>query len=204
MTAGDPPSEAPPTPARRAARCTALWMRYRWLLVPALVVLVLDLATKAWFFRGGLQAAAARYAELSWIQIHVNTGVAWSMFEDFPLGVVVVTLLLIPVLAWVYWRYFRGQNAAVDAAFGAILGGALGNGYDRVAGLVPGWGVGGVRDFISIDLGVWPADPWPTFNIADAGITVGFILLLLAQRGQSTPEDSPAAPADAVDEQQSG
>lgn len=158
-----------------------------WFLIPAALVLIADLASKAWYFRGGIEHAELRYSAVDWIQIHVNTGVAWSLFADYPVAVVLMTVVLIPVLGLVYWRFFSGQSRWVDVAFGSILGGAFGNAYDRVSGLFPQWGVGGVRDFISVDLGVWPANPWPTFNIADAGITIGFILLILCQR--SPPAD---------------
>jgi signal peptidase II len=73
-----------------------------------------------------------------------------------------------------------------NLAFGLVLGGALGNAIDRVAFRLGR--LGGVRDFIHVDLGFWPLNPFPTFNLADSGITVGFALLvLLSLRTTSDP-----------------
>jgi len=54
-------------------------------------------------------------------------------------------------------------------ALGLVLGGGLGNLYDRVA-------LGYVVDFISIHYQQWY---WPAFNIADSAITVGAVVLVL-------------------------
>jgi len=164
--------------------------------LPLVVTLVLDLATKAWFFRdGSLAAAQARYAGHPWIQPHVNTGVAWSIMGDHPGLVTALTMVLIPVLAFAWWRWFRGPWLE-DLAFGCILGGALGNGWDRVTALGSDAAWGGVRDFIHVDLNVVGIDYiWPTFNIADVGISVGFVALVLAsfrgKRKEPAPETTP-------------
>jgi len=56
------------------------------------------------------------------------------------------------------------------AALGAILGGALGNLLDRVR-------YGEVVDFLDLH---WRDLHWPAFNVADAAITVGVAVVLLA------------------------
>ncbi|MES2606807.1 MAG: signal peptidase II [Pseudomonadota bacterium] len=72
------------------------------------------------------------------------------------------------VLAIWLWRMPRNQQLlAVALTF--ILGGALGNLYDRVA-------MGYVVDFISVYYGSWR---FATFNIADAAISCGAVLLVL-------------------------
>jgi signal peptidase II len=64
------------------------------------------------------------------------------------------------------------------AAFGLILGGASGNLLDRM------FHSGAVVDFIDIGTATWR---WPTFNFADAAISVGAIaLLLFGQKGRRT------------------
>jgi signal peptidase II len=112
------------------------------------------------------------------IQHHYNTGVAWGIGHQMPLLVVGITLLLIPLLFYVWWSQFRVQGRWENVAFGAIMGGALGNAVDRV---VTQFGaLDGVRDFISVDLNIIGIDyVWPTFNIADAGICCGVICLLV-------------------------
>jgi signal peptidase II len=53
-----------------------------------------------------------------------------------------------------------------DAVLGLILGGTLGNGYDRIV-------YGTVTDFINLHF-------WPVFNVADSAISIGVVLLLAA------------------------
>ena len=53
---------------------------------------------------------------------------------------------------------------------GLLLGGAIGNLIDRIR-------FGEVTDFLYVDLGFWPLDPWPSFNVADASLTTGIFIL---------------------------
>jgi signal peptidase II len=57
-------------------------------------------------------------------------------------------------------------------ALGLVGGGAIGNLIDRIA-------LGGVTDFLVFDLGFWPFNPWPAFNIADAALVVGVGLMAI-------------------------
>ena len=79
---------------------------------------------------------------------------------------VVVALALVAVLGVLVWRAPTLGRAAV---LGLILGGALGNLADR---LFRGHH-GAVVDFVALHF-------WPTFNVADACITVGCILLAVS------------------------
>jgi signal peptidase II len=155
-------------PAPTAA--TGWW---RWFVPTCLLVLVADLASKAWLF-AQWQPGDQPHA---WIWLAENTGVAWSLGSGSPWVVIALTIVLIPVLVWVWWSGYRHQGAWDNAAFGLVLGGALGNAHDRIAARFGA--MGGVRDFIHVDLGFWPLDPWPTFNLADSGICVGFAILLV-------------------------
>ncbi len=144
----------------------------RWFIPAATTTLLADLLSKSLIF-----AYASELEHLSWISLVYNQGVAWSLFATYPWLVVGVTVVLIPLLSWVWWRHYRQVGAIANLAFGLILGGAAGNGVDRIgmaAGALPG-----VRDFIHVDLGFAPFHPWPTFNVADSGICVGFALLVL-------------------------
>lgn len=79
-----------------------------------------------------------------------------------------VTILLcigVAVLAFIVTQV-RTVPQAVGA--GLVLGGAMGNLSERIAG-----GHGGrVPDFVTLDY-------WPTFNLADACVTVGVVILIL-------------------------
>lgn len=148
------------------------WQRWFWPI--AIVILTFDQASKWWLFRQPVEVLLP-----NWVQLHYNPGIAWSAFDKYPLGVALMTLVLIPVLVFTWWRWYRPLGRAENLAFGSILGGALGNAIDRLV-LTPLHFSQGVRDFIHVDLGFWPLNPWPTFNIADAGISLGFIILVLS------------------------
>lgn len=160
-------SSPEPVPAR------APFVRWLpWFATPALATLILDLVSKQVLF------ALPRDATLpSFISLAYNPGVAWSLFAEHPWLVIALTGVLIPVLAVVWWRAYRLLGAWENLAFGCILGGAAGNAVDRV--LTRLGELHGVRDFIHVDLGFWPLNPWPTFNIADSGICVGFVIIFL-------------------------
>ena len=92
----------------------------------------------------------------------IGGGSAWG-----PL-VTVAALVIIAGLLW-FLRSASGRWAAVAA--GLVIGGAIGNLIDRAARSDRGFMGGGVVDFV--DLG-W----WPVFNVADAAVVVGVLLLL--------------------------
>ena len=89
------------------------------------------------------------------------------------------TILLIAAsiaaLVFLFWLFAtsRCHQWLTHIALGMLLAGALGNMYDRL------FNQGRVIDFIEVDLHVWPANPWPTFNIADILLCVGVGVLLL-------------------------
>jgi signal peptidase II len=160
-------------------------------LVTLVIALVADLATKALFFAPGpggeglggtalLIHLNELWKDWIWVELRINKGVAWSMLASTPWLVVALTVVLVPVLMLVYWFAYRKTGATFEhLAFGAIIGGALGNAYDRIKGIIPRDPHAGVRDFIHVDLN-WVGIPyiWPTFNIADAAISVGFFVLV--------------------------
>ena len=75
----------------------------RWALPGAAAVLLLDQASKWWLHAQTVdERLPADWP--SFLQWHYNTGVAWSMFAGRPGLVALLTALLIPVLAWVWWR----------------------------------------------------------------------------------------------------
>jgi signal peptidase II len=140
----------------------------------ALLVILLDRWTK--------RLVAARIALYSHIQIipgffritHTeNTGAAFSLFADSPshwktamlIGFSLVAMVIVSVLLW------RQSHALTitGLALSLILGGAVGNLWDRVAS-------GRVVDFLLVYIKSYQ---WPVFNLADSAIVVGASLLVI-------------------------
>jgi signal peptidase II len=109
-----------------------------------------------------------------------NRGAAFGIDVGPSSRVVFTTLTIVALvaLAAMYRSTPPAQRVQV-AALGLITGGALGNLYDRLRGAP------GVVDFI--DVGVGGVRFW-TFNIADAGITIGAILLAISLWTEPEPD----------------
>lgn len=94
-----------------------------------------------------------------------NSGVAFGLFPGSHILLsVLIGLALLALLA--YFARHAGERL-IWLPTGLLLGGALGNIIDRLRD-------GSVTDFIKLPLG------WPPFNLADASITVGVLLLVIA------------------------
>ena len=153
----------------------------RWLIVSAVVV-VLDLATKEWVssvFRYGETREVWPFFNL--VLVH-NTGAAFSFlagaggWQRWFFSVIAVVIS--GVLVWMLRKPETGR--LLSAALALVLGGALGNLYDRVT-------LGYVVDFIQLHAGGWF---FPAFNVADSAITAGVALLIW-----DSIRPQPAAPA---------
>lgn len=155
-------------------------------LVPALIVIVLDQLTKAMVLaRMELHQSIPvvdGFFALTYVR---NTGAAFGIFAGHTSALRVPALLAVAglalgVLLW-FVRTVPADRRLVIAACGAVLGGAIGNMIDRAA-------YGEVIDFFDVYVGTWH---WPAFNIADAAITCGVIVLCLdALRGEPAAEHS--------------
>ena len=126
-----------------------------------LVVVVLDQLAKEWALDALVDGPIEVVGSLQW-NLGFNSGTAFSFGEGRGgiislLGLVAVVVLLAGVLRW------PGRLPKVAA--GLVVGGALGNLFDRVT-RGPGLLDGAVVDFIDVQ---W----WPIFNIADIAICVG-------------------------------
>jgi signal peptidase II len=78
----------------------------------------------------------------------------------------ILALVIVGVL--LFWLR-KADGKLIPAAIGLIVGGAVGNVIDRVVH-------GAVVDFLDV---YWGGYHWPAFNVADSGITVGAILLVV-------------------------
>ncbi len=114
---------------------------------------------------------------------HLNTGGIWSIMRGQTAILLAITAILLPAI--VFLAYSCRPPTAPLWALGMVLGGAAGNFYDRIRHQ-------GVRDFIQVDLGFWPANPWPVFNVADMGIVAGVLIFLFWQFWFAPTENQPA------------
>lgn len=155
----------------------------RWLLVGALGVLVADQLTKALIVAAldeGSRSSIDLFGSLQLVHLR-NTGFAFSTGQ----GLGPLLTLLVPVIVAVLWRSRdRLGGTFASLALGATIGGAIGNLADRVV-RSPGWGRGGVVDWIDVGF-------WPVFNLADAAIVVGVAVIgwrLVGERPPKPPVD---------------
>ena len=139
----------------------------------ALTVVVLDQWTKA-LVRGRLELHDSIDVVAGWLsftRVH-NTGAAFGMLNatDFPFKTVVLMLVAGGALAGVAWyaASLPDSNKVARAGIAGVLGGAIGNLIDRAT-------AGYVLDFVDAYWGTWHF--W-AFNVADAAITVGAVLML--------------------------
>ena len=158
----------------------------------ASVIVVADVITK----RLAVAELVPRYVPKQvigdWIQMRLvyNQGAAfgiylgvWSRWIFVALTVVAVVILARMILHTKEGDWFRVTAIAM------VVGGALGNLIDRLRSAQ------GVVDFIDVGVG---AHRWPTFNVADMGVSVGAVLLAWVlwqedEQGSHVSDGTPAA-----------
>lgn len=140
------------------------------------LLLLLDRVTKCLTlaFLPGQDIELLPYLHLNFVQ---NTGAAFGMMQGGNLLFILITLLIVGYIIK-SWQELCSYGSWVKWGIVLILGGALGNLYDRIT-------LGFVVDFIDLRV-------WPVFNMADSFITCGGILLawtLLSHKEQSSTEE---------------
>jgi signal peptidase II len=117
------------------------------------------------------------------LRFTTNSGGAFSIGQSAPWFFVGVTAIVVVIILA---TAFRHTSRLVGASLGLVLGGALGNLTDRAV-RAPGL-QGRVVDFIDLHV-------WPVFNLADAAIVVGAILLASVgfRERREQPEPTQAA-----------
>ena len=148
--------------ARRHRRQTqARWWRFGLI---ALIVVIVDQASKL--------IIRARYAPHELTKVFPgfsisrvsNDGIAFGLFPGRQAIVAVLTVVALSAIA-IALAGLVARNLLVAIGAGLLIGGSLGNLIDRLVH-------GAVTDFIDLNR-------WPAFNLADCGITVGAVLIVL-------------------------
>lgn len=100
------------------------------------------------------------------LTLYHNTGIAFGLFKDQGYVFIIIPIIAIILLIFNIY-YFRRNNEMLSRmyvfAFSLILGGAIGNLYDRIV-------FGHVIDFLDFRI-------WPIFNVADSAITIGAVII---------------------------
>jgi signal peptidase II len=138
----------------------------------ALAAYALDLLTKMMAERSlTLHEPVPLIGQFFRLTLGYNTGVAFSLFADSgPAAGILSGLIILGILVWVGLQ-IRADRMPLRAVvpFGLIIGGALGNFFDRLVD-------GRVTDFLDVGVG---SARWPTFNIADVALSVAIAALFL-------------------------
>lgn len=151
-------------------------MNARW-FGPAIAaaVFALDRVTKVWIERN-LELWSARPVIPGFFDLvhSQNRGMAFGLLNDGANEwtrwlLIAVSLGVLGFLVYSAARAWRDPKSALPMPLFLILGGALGNLYDRALR-------GYVTDFADFYIGGWH---WPAFNVADSAITVGAVWMLL-------------------------
>lgn len=130
----------------------------------ALGVVAADAATKWWARHALADRSVHVFGPLRW-HLEYNSGISFSINRLSPMVTTVITAVVALVVVVVGLRARRGL---ATVGFGLLIGGGVGNLVDRLAARPHR-----VTDFIAVS-------SFPVFNLADAAITVGFVLLAVA------------------------
>jgi len=150
----------------------------------AVVVLAADRLTK-WAVMRSLAEGASRSLLGSVVSLthRHNTGAAFGLLPTWTMLLAAVAVIVIMVLL-LYGASGLLRSRLLVAALGLQLGGAAGNLYDRLA-------LGYVVDFVDLHF-------WPAFNVADAAITVGALIVAYFLIRGGEKGEGPPAPKDSA------
>jgi signal peptidase II len=143
------------------------------------VVLILDQISKQLFWHIGQNFDVID--GIFRITLVKNSGAAFGMFQGGRIFLVISSIIASLFLIFIADR-MPEEEKRKRFYLGMILGGALGNLVDRI---YPGQ----VIDFIDMGFGTYR---WPVYNLADAAVTIGGILLIISfSRSRDTETDQP-------------
>lgn len=173
--------------AQAAAGPSSLRGRNAAIFVPLAVTwFALDMATKAYFntFPVGT-VTGGPFLGLFQFRLAHNTGAAWGMFGDSTFALGVMSLLVCAALAAYLFLVARRASVLEVVGVALVFAGGLGNAVDRFT-------LGYVVDFIDTTF-----ISFPTFNVADIGVTCGFVLFFVGMLYSMRSSDAGAPSADA-------
>lgn len=158
----------------------------RLLLLLSLPLYIIDQITKQWIVSNFPLRGPGREVIENFFTLHHidNTGIAFGQFNGGQYSNYIfggIALLALGGLALAYRKgIFSGPYSRLAIAL--ITAGVCGNFTDR---LLHGY----VVDFLSFDLHIPFANPWPSFNVADSCVVIAAGLLLIASFKEAPPEE---------------
>ncbi|WP_211824582.1 signal peptidase II [Kistimonas asteriae] len=155
-------------------------LRWLWLSV---VVIVLDQLSKYYFNNHFSLYEQVPVTPFFSFTLAYNTGAAFSFLSDasgWQRWFFVSIALIVSVVLVIWMKRLRSDEKLQAVALALILGGALGNVWDRIA-------LGHVVDFL---LFYYDRYYFPAFNLADSAITLGAGLLILDMFIHPQPTDT--------------
>ncbi len=149
--------------------------KYTWASMWAVVMIVLDQATKLWVSNAMEVWTGKAIIPGLFNLVHVlNRGAAWGFLDDENISWQRPLFIAITFLALGFISYMLKTTEDSDkwmiTGLGLIAGGAVGNLIDRIH-------KGAVTDFLDFYVGNYH---WPAFNVADISLTVGAGCILLS------------------------
>ena len=157
----------------------------------SVLVVVLDFVTKRWAENSLTRFPREVVADVLRFSLVYNPGAAFGVhFGPYSRLIFGVLTLAALVVLFRLYRATRGGDWPRLLALGMVCGGAVGNLVDRVRSAT------GVVDFIDVGFG---DHRWPTFNVADMGVSVGAMLLAWVLWGEDQAAAAAASVAPAVE-----
>lgn len=149
---------------------TTVTPRRRLLIAGAIVVAVvlLDVLTKTWALRALADGPIWLVGRSIGFVLSFNSGSAFSLIRS---GAPVLAVIAIIAAVVLVRTVLRTDDAWLVVGLSLVLGGAMGNLVDRVF-RAPSFLHGAVIDFVKLG-------PWPLFNVADAAISIGAVIIIV-------------------------
>jgi len=140
-------------------------------LLLAVGVVVLDQLTKWWIVFSVMQPPRViPVTPFFNLVMGWNRGVSFGLFNsDSPLNDWLLPLVALVIVAFLLVWLVRSESLLMALALGSVIGGAIGNVIDR-------FHFGAVADFLDLHMAGYH---FPAFNVADAGISIGAIFLVV-------------------------
>jgi signal peptidase II len=139
--------------------------------ITAIILILADQASKWWILEKIMQPPRViTFNEYFNLVLTWNNGISFGLFNnDNKVNALVISLIAIVIIIFLIRLLSKSETKKLSIGLGMIIGGAIGNVIDRSIH-------GAVMDFLDVHINAYH---WPAFNIADSGITVGALILVV-------------------------